>query len=425
MEKRDIIVIIVAIIIVFIMAMYIKPIVTGKEAKLIPDDIAGLFGSKNNTTNKENITKPDLNNSSSFNQTFVNNTTNITKENNLSILNNTTIINNSLSKPTPVPIWNGTPVTVPTQSKVISGIIPREYPVSSDQRYSFSTPLVPLKTYSTIKGNRSQITDPFYIPSTYWELWYTVELPEDLQNPLMNNSTYRYTTNSVSAVNPEFKIIVTNYDTKNQVTEITPTGGLDPKIWKGLFGNNTTVATVISRTGEGISVNWDPRPWKEKFFEGYHTYQLDILSKYITSYTIEIKLPDPNETIKTELSVNESQINSPGDVFKQKINKFIELYQGDFYNEPNRSALIDLLSSQILSDRGSNDIIKELYYMKLSGVNLTGFNTINTFHRLNEGNVNGLIQWEKNGLESQQNIAINFLNENQEWKMNSLPVIRT
>lgn len=50
MEKRDIIVIVVAIFIVLIMAMYIKPLVTGKEAKLIPDEISNLF-KKDNLSN--------------------------------------------------------------------------------------------------------------------------------------------------------------------------------------------------------------------------------------------------------------------------------------------------------------------------------------------------------------------------------------
>jgi hypothetical protein len=49
MEKRDIIVIIVAVFIVLIMAMYVKPLVTGKPVQLIPDELSGLFGGGNQT----------------------------------------------------------------------------------------------------------------------------------------------------------------------------------------------------------------------------------------------------------------------------------------------------------------------------------------------------------------------------------------
>jgi len=58
MEKRDIIVIVVAIIIVLIMAMYIKPLVTGKEAKLIPDEISNFLkndSAVNGTDEKDEI----------------------------------------------------------------------------------------------------------------------------------------------------------------------------------------------------------------------------------------------------------------------------------------------------------------------------------------------------------------------------------
>jgi hypothetical protein len=73
---------------------------------------------------------------------------------------------------------------------------------------------------------------------------------------------------------------------------------------------------------------------------------------------------------------------------------------------------------------GSEEIINQLYLMKLSEINISDFAVDNTFYRLDEGNINGNIIWNRNGKEYKQNTGIDFLNENQDWKINSLPLIR-
>ena len=35
----------------------------------------------------------------------------------------------------------------------------------------------------------------------------------------------------------------------------------------------------------------DPRPWKEKFYEGQHNYYFVINTQALSSYTIEIRVP--------------------------------------------------------------------------------------------------------------------------------------
>jgi hypothetical protein len=78
---------------------------------------------------------------------------------------------------------------------------------------------------------------------------------------------------------------VINADTNQVIRKVTPTGGLDPKVWKGTFGSGEdSTSTIKSDKGEEIEVNWDPRPWKEKFFEGFGKYQLEISSRYITQH---------------------------------------------------------------------------------------------------------------------------------------------
>jgi len=55
------------------------------------------------------------------------------------------------------------------------------------------------------------------------------------------------------------------------VTTVEPPGGLDKTMWQR----------------SGI----DPRPWKQKFYEGNKEYYFVITAKHLTSYTIEARVP--------------------------------------------------------------------------------------------------------------------------------------
>lgn len=433
MEKRDMIVIIVAIIIVLVMAMYIKPLVTGKEPKIIPDEISGIFGNKNESTDVENIS----NNETNFSQ-FGNLTDN--PENQTNVANESMVIQNlSIDNISPIQPWNGTPVNLSPGIDTRQKIVPREY-VTSYQPYSFKESAVPLKTYTTISGEHSQIIDSFFIPSKYWEIWYTVELPEDLQNPILEEqSDDENIVQSLSAVNPSFKIIVKNIDSNEIINTITPSGGLDPKLWKGTFGReggelpfkeqysstNNELGEIETKKGDTIEINWDPRPWKEKFFDGYHNYSLNIEASFITSYQIEIKLPDPENSNKT--IINQSgEINreTPSVLFEKVINYYIELYNSDFTIEPNRTEMINLFSSEITGEINPDSIISTLNIMKLSGVNITSFRIDDSFYRLDEGNVKGAFIWNKDNKSHESPYEILFYNENGQWKLNTFPIIR-
>ena len=243
MEKRDIIVIVVAVIIVLIMAMYIKPLVTGKPVQLIPSELAGLFGGKNQTS--------ALNNTSNGNQTF--NTSiiapnissiepnsldtnksgtvllvgdNFTDPSNVSFTQNgttkeyqATLVNGSLqvsdvslsegnwsvsihdtnsSVPiktskiiqvktviTPVPTWDGKPVKVGyAETGTGAYISPNTGPESQYQPYSFKEKKN-LTTYTEFIGQYPSTTNPFTIPQGigYWELQYTVDYTQNYNNP--------------------------------------------------------------------------------------------------------------------------------------------------------------------------------------------------------------------------------------------------
>ena len=60
-------------------------------------------------------------------------------------------------------------------------------------------------------------------------------------------------------------------DPNRIVRTITPPGGLDESIWTGVAG--------------------DPRPWKEKFYEGARKYYFIIYAHALTSYNLDIRVP--------------------------------------------------------------------------------------------------------------------------------------
>jgi hypothetical protein len=54
------------------------------------------------------------------------------------------------------------------------------------------------------------------------------------------------------------------------VRTVTPMGSIDPALWK----------------------DNDPRPWKEKFLEGQKSYYFIIKAGGITSYSLDIRVPN-------------------------------------------------------------------------------------------------------------------------------------
>ncbi len=240
MEKRDIIVIIVAIIIVLIMAMYIKPLVTGKEAKLIPDEISNFFENnrKGNDSIKEgkiqpingsiqNYSKPSIK-SITPNESYADSNTHIEIEgNNLkksmnimvfsdshNITVNTTMVNDkivgqnvSLSKGdwivkifdpelnityntqhvirvittlTPEPTWDEKPKPLSVTSYTNNYYTGRSYPVDPVKKD------VTFKTYSNFSGVTSVNTAPINIPYPYWDIIYTIVFQTEIANPQDN-----------------------------------------------------------------------------------------------------------------------------------------------------------------------------------------------------------------------------------------------
>jgi hypothetical protein len=194
--------------------------------------------------------------------------------------------------PTPVPTWNGSSV------QTIQFVDPSTYGINLTESL-LNSPKIPfdnasfrntnLTTYATFSGQYSGTTQIISIPFPYWELWYTVEpftaglskqsesgglyIVRPTQGQGVSMSGYQ---GSYSTTLPKFNITVMDTEDPDRIVRIiTPPGSLDPELWK-----------VDTKTGRG-----DPRPWKEKFYEGQKNYYFIIKASLLKSYKIEIRVP--------------------------------------------------------------------------------------------------------------------------------------
>ena len=117
----------------------------------------------------------------------------------------------------------------------------------------------------TITGQSGKTSDTFSVPEGYWELWYTADpLTSGGQDSVSSSG-------SNSAVFPSLQIQVIDKTNANRlVASVEPPGGLDKILWQK----------------SGI----DPRPWKQKFYEGNKEYYLVITAKHLSSYIIEARV---------------------------------------------------------------------------------------------------------------------------------------
>lgn len=140
MEKRDIIVIIVAIFIVFIMAVVVKPIITGQPVVFVPE-----------TTQTEIIEVPNY---SSPSQQMVNAPSEI--------------------------ILTPEPTTIPETEVPVSDILPERNfspvlePMTWQPDPDNPMPAIQMTNYAEIVGKYTGLTDKFRIPTPYWEIHYNV-----------------------------------------------------------------------------------------------------------------------------------------------------------------------------------------------------------------------------------------------------------
>jgi hypothetical protein len=188
----------------------------------------------------------------------------------------------------------------------IEFVDPSQYGVSFNQtfpggtRFTETTLNTSLSTLATISGKYSGTSQTVYMPFPYWELWYTVEPSGPLAGkdqtlgtstitgPVLSGmkgsgSSITVMEGSYSVVIPQFTIQVMDGNDPNRIVRsISPPGGIDKDLWSG--------KTVEIDNSASFTVP-DPRPWKEKFFEGERSYYFIVNAQSLDSYTIEFKVP--------------------------------------------------------------------------------------------------------------------------------------
>ena len=124
-----------------------------------------------------------------------------------------------------------------------------------------------------------ETSDTFAVNGPYWELWYTAD-PQITGGQDTTSPSASY-----SAVFPSLSIQVIDASNNTVIETIEPPGGLDKTLWE--------------RTGI------DPRPWLEKFNQGYSQYYLKISATNVNAYLVEARVPSrpeqygPTDTIST------------------------------------------------------------------------------------------------------------------------------
>jgi len=229
--------------------------------------------------------------------------------------------------PTPQKTITTFPTTVPTPTPLTPGssvvfVDPSQYGISLDPSLPAGTRIneisldTNLTILSTISGRYSGTTDTFFMPYPYWELWYTVEPSgstagresgdsgtsiSSKTSTKSDGSTASNLEGSYSATFPKFTLQVMDGNDPNRIVRtVTPPGGIDKDLWEsdldtsstsGKGSSSTSSKTSSSGTSDSATINLDPRPWNEKFFEGERSYFFIITTQSLNSYTVEIKVP--------------------------------------------------------------------------------------------------------------------------------------
>jgi len=320
--NKDLLIVVAAIVIVLILAVFVKPMLTGEPVTIVPDEIKDLFTSQETPIP---TWEPVFDTKASPSITAI---------------PTTLAMYTSAIPQTPIPTPNvqqtgvptpyvtllpeGTPTPRPTATSAIQQeTIPREIsrfeidgqgihivsriqPRNDGNRFSFAqTP--ESRVLQSYTGRFSTVTRPLEIDYNHFIISYTVDLPEFLQSATpsdgdtwafdrmhspvtanRDNNDNEVRVESFSVTNPHFSIRVIDAETGEVVRTITQRS-LDPRVWAGIFGNEE------GRSDEPRfeNINWDPRPWREHIFAGKGEYIFDIRANALSSFRVDIIVPIP------------------------------------------------------------------------------------------------------------------------------------
>ncbi len=267
MDKKDVLYGVAAIAIILIMAVVAKPMMTGQPVKI---------GFSTPTTPVQNMTVT------------------VTPA-------ATPILPVITLQPTPVPAttWNRSVQSVGFVNSSVYGILPGDQ-LPNSSRFDYGTQNNTMVSFAKINGQYSGTTQVVTIPFPYWELVYTVDPVEESKPASVKLTPTRGEAVAISGIQgsysgviPSFTIQVMDAGDPNRIVRtISPPGGIDINLWKGVKNPvNPAITPKQNRVTNdpGIPVV-DPRPWTEKFYEGKRGYYFIITSQLLKSYSIDIRV---------------------------------------------------------------------------------------------------------------------------------------
>jgi hypothetical protein len=270
MDKKDVMYGVAAVIIILVMALVVKPMMTGQPVNTgipVPVTTAVI---RNETVSP--VITPIW----------------------------TPVIITNKPTPTPLPTWNKTVQTVGFVNSSTYGVsLTQEIPNGTRiDNLALNTSMV---SYARINGQFSGTTQIINIPFPYWELVYTVD-PVAEAKPVSiavtptkgSGVAYSGAQGSYSGATPEFTIQVMDAEDPNRIVRtISPPGGIDINLWKGVKGTINPASTPKQgrATTSSDTVYTDPRPWTEKIYEGQRSYYFIITAQLLKSYSIDIRVP--------------------------------------------------------------------------------------------------------------------------------------
>jgi hypothetical protein len=284
MDKKDIMYMVAALVIVLIIALVIKPIATGQPVNTgIPVP-----------TTTQPVTDTPAQSPGAYIQSH---------------MTTATSVPTTTRTPTPTPTWN------PKAVESVDFVNPSNYGLTSNESLLTGTRInatsldTNMTTFATIASStgRSGTTEIMYIPFPYWELVYTVSPTGELKTatesvvavtPTAGSEGISYShsgvSGSYSTTSPQFTIQVMDGDDPNRIVRtITPPGGINLNLWTGVIEEVNPAVTTRphQKTSDSSIKAVDPRPWTEKFFEGQRHYYFIITAQSLDSYSIKIQIP--------------------------------------------------------------------------------------------------------------------------------------
>jgi hypothetical protein len=269
MDKKDVMYGIAAVVIILIMALVVKPMMTGQPVNTgIPVPVTTAVIPATAVPAVTPVLTP--------------------------------LVTTRLPTAAPLPTWNNTVQTVGFVNSSIYGVsLTQEIP--NGTRFDNLPVNTSMTSFAKINGQYSGTTQVIRIPFPYWELVYTVDpvaaaKPSSIEASGTKGSGVAYSgvQGSYSGVMPDFTITVMDAEDPNRIVRtITPPGGIDINLWKGVKGpvNPASTPKAGRITTSADTPVTDPRPWTEKFYEGQRSYYFIINAQMLNSYSIDIRIP--------------------------------------------------------------------------------------------------------------------------------------